>query len=527
MILSVLTVLILLLSIAYLSFPSKSPSSIPKSPLATPGPILIGSISNATLDGLTFIPVFHLLPLDFSFAIPGFLSRFGTTLQIRIETSFSELVVEKLRIGQVGLRAKDVTREEIGLKIDGLDSKFTGNFALRLRFSNHYADKTKLKSWTKQWRSSGRISGVIIGTGISFSTRIVVPSPSSPSRISLVSSSFDLGSIQSLKLEGFGRFSSIVGTITSALNGTVFVRWPANKVVGIMLRESLEDEVMGMEVEKGWDLLRGYLEAEKSWVELDTEDRINEEDKFDAKEVDGMKETKSEGPIVPHFHLNGFLHGHTHLHSFPLPDFSPSLYRTGGTRALLQSFNMLTNEVNFALSKSSLETIQFERGELGMELDVDGGVLTVHVKGLEVVLKSTFEIFAETTAFVAWTTGVKKIGEKGISMTIVKATTLTFKFILARQKLSLTNQFLLKTASISPFTSIIPAFTLHTTPKLGVELVNALTKSLSGEIATASSFVVRKFVESFVRDGLQAGIDGVEEMLVENGIVLPVAMRSI
>lgn len=446
-------------------------------------------------------------------------------MRLRVEGSFSELVFEQLGLRDVGLRARDVTREEIGLKIEGLGMKFNGNFALRVRISTADIGEKGKERWSKSWRSSGRISAEINETKFAFSTRFVLPLPSSPSRISLVHSALDLGQINSLKLEGFGRFAPIIARLVSAFSTSIVVRWPADRVFGIMLREALEDEIMSEEVEKVWELVKAHLDAEGSWAELTEEDRAKEEEMFAApSEVDDKKEgTKKK---EPHFHLSGFLHGRTHLQSFPLPPFSPSLYREGGARALLQQFNMITNEINFSLTDSSLESIVSQRGEVDLELDVDGGVLTVDVRGLEVVLKSTFEIFAETTSLVAWTTGIKKIGEKGISTTIVKATTLTLKFILTRSPLSLRNTFVLRTASISPFTSIIPSFTLHTTPKLGVELVNALTKSLSSEIAVGSSFVVRRFMESFVRDGLQGMLDGVEETLAQNGVVLPTAMRN-
>lgn len=109
------------------------------------------------------------------------------------------------------------------------------------------------------------------------------------------------------------------------------------------------------------------------------------------------------------FTLAAHLVGPTLLKSFVIPDSSPELYRPGGLRAKLHTLNVLTEEVQLKLSDTELRRISFQRGSIHFE----GGALVVIVVGLEAEMTSRFKLFAETTSLMRWTTGTKKIGEKG------------------------------------------------------------------------------------------------------------------
>lgn len=204
--------------------------------------------------------------------------------------------------------------------------------------------------------------------------------------------------------------------------------------------------------------------------------------------------TPSSSKLRMHCHLIG----PTLLRNFPLPDFSPSLYRPGGARAALQQFNLLTSEVQLNLTNISLSRITFDRASLAFDPPksssrpkdnsppdesegLGGGDLVVTVQDFVVVLESRFSIGADTSSVVSWTTGVKRLGEKGTSTTTVTARSLQLRFALRpASKGRVGAPYELAATSMSPFTAIEPRFELDKDSKLrlGAELVNVVTSGL-------------------------------------------------
>lgn len=201
----------------------------------------------------------------------------------------------------------------------------------------------------------------------------------------------------------------------------------------------------------------------------------------------------SAAPSTTPFRAHAHLIGPSLLRNFPLPDFSPPLYRPGGTRAALQSFNMLTSEVQLKLSGSSLDRITFERASIAFDPAVGsrGGELVVTVEDLTVLLKSRFSLHADTSSVISWTTGVKRIGEQGSSTTKVEARSLQLRFVLVRSSSAREGApFVLKESSMSPFTSVEPRFQLdNQLAKLGAEVVNVVTAQLKVSSALSCPFL--------------------------------------
>lgn len=106
------------------------------------------------------------------------------------------------------------------------------------------------------------------------------------------------------------------------------------------------------------------------------------------------------------------------------------------------------------------------------------------------------------------------------------ARTLELRFLLTPSLDPLSSTpYILSNASISPFTSITPSFTLSTL-NFGAEILNSLTAQGSHQIAAAVSAVVAHFFKDVIRMRLQEGLETVEALLSEKGIELSGHLRG-
>lgn len=199
--------------------------------------------------------------------------------------------------------------------------------------------------------------------------------------------------------------------------------------------------------------------------------------------------------------------------------------------------NLITDELKILLSDNELSKISFSRAEVTFEPSITsseldsvvqaGGELIITVSDFTVTLLSHFKVHANiTSSLVSWATGIKKLGEKGSSTTLVTSRSLQLRFRLSPPSDS-SSAFKLTSSTISPFTTITPSFKLNTPAlALGTELLNLITSSLNELIAKGASLLVQKFMKDSVRIYLQSLLDGAEEGLRERGVELPSSLRA-
>lgn len=432
--------------------------------------------------------------------------------------------------------------------VERVETAFSGSFSLKLAL--------QLGKDGKAWRLNG--SGRIVEARLKDSKlrlklQLVQATEGAAPRLQVLSSAVEEGTIEEARIEGFGIWGGLVTKLVPFVNGTWLVRWPTTVAGEFFVREIVEGPILDDLLSGVFSTAQGHIDISSYGALVDAERAPEVSTPLDASSLVPPSPTHSSSSSSPRpsssksvntsapppsatatpFRLHAHLIGPTLLTSFPLPDFSPQLYPPGGTRAKLQSFNLLTSELRLSLSRSSFSLLSFERGSIAFDpptsgAGLGGGELVVTVQELEVVLESAFKIHADTSGVVAFATGLKRVGEKGTSRTVVEARSLQLRFLLVPSPTRETGAaYTLQTSSISPFTSITPSFELDNNAlRLGAEVVNLVTRGLKTQIAQASSFVVQQFVKDRVRLYLQGLMDGVEEKLREAGVELPSELRA-
>ncbi|SCV70322.1 BQ2448_1716 [Microbotryum intermedium] len=586
---SLLAFAVALVSILYL-LPtpptSLGPPKLRNTPLDRAGPVLASIIRKLELDGLTIIPVVKMPPVKLTLKLPLTSKR----LRIVIKSTASELVFTRLRIGQVATRCIDTGRSPIDVKVDQVSTILSGSFSVTAtaRFvpeGMNLNDESMLKPW--KWTGSGRVEADIDDAAIALGLQLVRGTTAhSVPKIEVLSTNVDEGSINMLVIKGFGPWGGLVTKLTPFVKGTILIRWPVKLVSDFLIRDMVEGPAVD-------DIAEGLFKFVNKHVDMQTYDAMVDDERekevstpLDASsltppsaagpaespgppssagsvETNSPTPTSSEAggditttvqeavPTTTNFRMHSHLIGPTRLHNLFLPDYSPPLYRPGGTRATLQSFNKLTSEIQLQLSESGLTTLAFDRASLAfdpprslggsgkneqkqklkqpsVEAGIEGGDLVVTVHDLTVILESKFKIFAETAQILRWTTGLKNIGQKGRSTTTVKARTLQIRFELIGNRSRQGAPYELKATSISPFTTIVPKTVLENSKlQLGVEVMNFITESLKTQIAAAASLVIGQFMKDAVRNYLQKAMDGIEEKLRDVGVELPNSLRGL
>ncbi|ORY70633.1 hypothetical protein BCR35DRAFT_307936 [Leucosporidium creatinivorum] len=565
-ILLLISLLILVVSCLWLLPTPPSPTPPPTlrgTPLQLPGPVLAGTVQHLNLDGLTIIPLVKLPPIKLSIPLPSLLFP-NKRLRLLITSTASETVFTTLQLASATYKAIDVGRKPMDVHLEGVDSQFSGSFGVKvlLKLGEELGDgdksgeeKVKLNGGVMKkeqqlfkWTGSGRVVAQLQKSGMDLQLQLVEGSQGSP-KLEVLSSSIDEGHIESAEIVGFGIWGSLLTRLIPWIRGTVYVRWPTKVVGDYLVREVVEggvvEELLEEMVRKG-----GLHVDEETYGAILDEDREKEiRTPLDASAlVPPSSPSASSPPTEPTiittasntsptpFRLHFHLLGPTLLHSFPLPNFSPPLYRPGGTRAALQSLNLLTSEIKLELTSSQLSRITFERASLAFDPpsssspSIGGGQLVVTVEDLKVLLSSKFSLHADTSSVVSWTTGIKRIGPRGTSTTEVEARSLQIRFVLERAAEGREGApFVLRQSEMSPFTSVQPRFELEREGivKLGAEVVNAVTSGLKTQIALAASSLVAQGMRDVVRSQLQAGMDGFEEKLREAGVELPTGLRGV
>lgn len=511
-------------------------------------------------------------------------------MNVRIATTGSEIIFRKLRIAAFEGQTRDAFREGFEANVAGVEADFAGSFSVvatvRLESlgSTGETGETDMATSTRAsrtgtspaptrwaWRyvGSGRVDASVTQAGARLLLQLVQLKTKEEPSVELVESDVILGMIDFLKVEGFGKYGGkIITKVLPFLQGTWLVNYPTKLIANFFIKEMVEGREMQETIKEIIKLGRGHVDLETYGGLVDEERKtelavpVDENSlvppggappvsnsissstsslsSYPSSTTSSLVEKLPSSPKSTSFRLHAHLIGPTLLTAFRLPDFSPILYPPGGHRAALQSLNLLTDEFKLELSENELSKISFERASLafdppssvGPEGGLGGGELVITVQSFQVVLLSHFKIHANTSSIVSWTTGLKKIGEKGSSSTIVTSRSLQLRFHLeptppTQDDQHTSSPYQLTSSSISPFTTITPSFKLDTPAlALGTELLNLVTSQLDQLIAKAASVIVQKFMKEDMRRRLQELIDGAAEKLREVGIELPSEFRG-
>jgi hypothetical protein len=481
---------------------------------------------------------------------------FGRKVRLQVATAASEVVFTSLGVRECTFRAVDAARSVMGTEVVGIDASFSGSFSVRL--SVEVGDRAGTggdgrPQWTWWTTRSGRVNARLRDWGGTTSVKLVQGEKGGAPLFEPVSSSVSEGVIESALIDGFGSWGKLVTLAIPLVRGTWLVRVPTAVISERMIRDAVEGKDLDGILAAAFDAAKHHLDITSYGALVDDERRDETSTPLDAASLVPPSSTTSPPPMdfplyapsdpsTTSFRLHAHIIGPTLLHSFRLPNYSPALYRPGGTRAALQSFNLLTSEFKLEITKSSVSRLSFERASIAFDPPppltpeetragaagggIRGGVLVVTVQDLTVELVSDFKLAAETSSLISWT-GMTKIGEKGHSKTIVEARTLQFRFTLVPSTRDAGSPFVLHSSSISPFTNITPSFELdNATLRLGAEVLNLVTAGLKTQIAQASSFVLGRFMEASVREQLQGWMDGIEETMRDSGVELPSDFRA-
>ncbi|KAM0754765.1 hypothetical protein T439DRAFT_321806 [Meredithblackwellia eburnea MCA 4105] len=577
---TIIAFLVLLTAIFLLLPPPPSPVQLASKPsrgvpLTQPGPVLAAVSSALALDGLTIIPLVHLPPIKFAIQIPLTTRKFSA----RIAPTASEVVFKTLRIDDFSTRSIDAFRSPVEIKAAGVQTNFTGSFGIKLSLSIDGGQaKRDEQFWSWTWRGSGRVHANLTDSRLALAARIVQKEQDTP-RVEVISTRIDEGVIHEAKIQGFGIWGSVATFAVPIVKGTWLVRWPVKIIGDYLSREILEGPLVDELLREVYDFGQQHAHVETYEALVDDEREELMKTPLDATALASFpslssprndspsssspssqssppttsSEAISSPPSLPpapdsskdasHHQLRFHSHliGPTRLHSFPLPDFQPELYRPGGTRAKLQSFNLLTAELKLKLTKIAVSRLTFSRGSLAFDppppigagsgtQGLGGGEVIVTVEDLEVLIGGDFSLGADTTSIVSWSTGIKRLQSSGTSTTTVLSRALQLRFRLIestsgpQEGLS---AYTLQKATMTPFTSITPKFQLDNAMlDMGAEIVNAITKQLATQIAQAVSAVLGVFFKKVVREYLQGIMDGIEGKLEDVGVRLPSGLRG-
>ncbi|KAK4701365.1 hypothetical protein P7C70_g4866, partial [Phenoliferia sp. Uapishka_3] len=546
---TVLSLVILVLAIFILlpSPPTPSTYSSRGNTITIPGPILAATSQGVTLDGLTIIPLVHLPTIKLSISIP-FSDR---RIFVRVSPTASEVVFKTLRIASFSTRALDACRDTIEVKVAGIDTDFTGSFGIKavVRVARGNGKKEAEDGWSWSWFGSGRVKANLTDSRVSLNVKLVQKERQGPPRVEVVFTRVDEGDIHAAIIEGFGIWGGVATRAVPWVKGTWLVRWPTQVLADYLSKDILEGPVVDSILAEIFKVGEGHVDMESYEGLVDSERASEIATPLDSSVLSSSPtasqptpdpKTPSTAPPLlpaPHSHKKFRLHSHligpTRLHSFPLPDYTPPLYRPGGTRAKLQSLNLLTSELQLSLTEISLARLTFSRGSLAFDRprfdkpgsSLSGGEVVITVEDLTVLMAGDFSLGADTTPLLAWTTGIKRFNSSGTSTTTVLAHSLQLRIKLSRP--STTSRWILTEATMSPFTSVTPAFQLdNKIMDLGADLVNGVMKELRSQIAQAVSLLLEVWGREVVRKKLQEALDGVEEKLREAGVELPVGLRG-
>lgn len=568
-------------------------------------PGFLAAISSAETNPLSLTLSVHLPPIKLSFNVP-LLPGPKRKIRILVHTTVSELVFKTLEISSACCRAIDVGRKPISVKASGVRADFKGSFGVQATITlepiqpapsgDAKTSVTPSRQW--KWKGSGRVDAEIDKSAMDLDLLFVQgrksrnrqtsdskvdlkgnerdqneeKKPIAAARLAVLSSSFDEGLIHRANIQGFGIWGSITTKALPWVRGTVLVRWPVKVVGDFLVREIVEGGVLDVMLKDAWATGGQHVDIDTYSSILDADRDTEIDAPLDASRLAPPSAASSspspkpnpvdtevaapENPIATAFRLHSNLIGPTKLQNFPLPDFEPPLYRPGGTRAALQSFNLLTSELQLKFYDSAFQSITFDRAALAFDPSRPGaGDLVVTVDQLVVILAGKFKVHTDLTSLVAWTTGMKRIGQRGSSTTTVRARSLQIRFGLHQLSPKVRKErggfpYELRESAMSPFTSIEPRFEMESSfLKLGADLVNAITAGLKvspirlyiqscgsltwtrprleqTQIAQAASLVVKRGMQDVVRKNLQAALDGIEETLREAGVELPVNFRA-
>ncbi|KAM0786520.1 hypothetical protein ACM66B_001978 [Microbotryomycetes sp. NB124-2] len=516
-------------------------------PLESAGPIAASVCRDLDLSGLTIIPLVKLPAIKVRINIPFVKTK---RIKITVASTASEVVFSDLRIHELTHKAADVGRKAMSIKITDVDSDLRGLFGTRVTVALETPSLNKTtpprvsKGW--HWTGSGRIDARLEKSNVALRVQFVQPrTEGEPAQLEVLNCAIDEGKIDRLVIEGFGIWGGLATRFTPALRDTWLVKRPIQLIGDYLVREIVEREVVSDIVRSAWPPISKHIDS-ATFNKIEDDDR----EAAAAEEVKapnlvarpGSPSTtgrKSPEPAANSvvatnaFRFRASLIGPTLLKDFALPDYSPPLYRAGGTRAALQSLNPLTSELKIDITDSVLSKIAFNRSTVSFDPSrVGAGDFVVTVEDLAVTLTSRFSFHADTSNLVAWTTGIKRLGESGTATTKIDARSLEIRFVLVPAKDRVKQggggaPFILKDSSISPFNTFEPVIEFDRAfLKFGADIANAVSASLKVQIAQAASFVVQRGISRAVRKYLQKAMDGIEDKLRDAGVELPTELRA-
>ncbi|KAK4049207.1 hypothetical protein OIV83_004356 [Microbotryomycetes sp. JL201] len=513
-------------------------------PLEHPGPVAASVCRDLDLSGLTIIPLVKLPSIKVRIAVPFVKSK---RIKITVASTASEVVFSDLRIRELTHKAADVGRKPMAIRITDVDSDLRGLFGTRVTVALETVEAGKAAHVSKGWRwsGSGRVDTKLEKSNVALQVQFVQSeTEGEPAQLEVLDCVIDEGNIDRLIVEGFGVWGGLATRFTPALKSTWLVKRSIQLIGDYLVREIVEREVVSDIVRSAWPPISKHIDP--STFEAIKDD---ERDGAAAEEIKapnllarpnsplgpGRKspEPKRNSAAVSAFRFRASLVGPTILKGFALPDYSPPLYPAGGTRAALQSLNPLTSELKIDITDSVLSKIAFNRSTVSFDPSrVGAGDFVVTVEDLAVTLTSRFSFHADTSNLIAWTTGIKRLGESGTATTKIDARSLEIRFILVPAKDRVEREghgapFVLKDSSISPFNTFEPVIEFDRAfLKFGADIANAVSASLKVQIAQAASFVVQRGISRALRKYLQKGMDGVEDKLREAGVELPLELRA-
>lgn len=227
--------------------------------------------------------------------------------------------------------------------------------------------------------------------------------------------------------------------------------------------------------------------------------------------------------------LHAIVKGQTAVVDIALPDHSPPLYREGGKRAYLQSWNKITSEFTLDITQNAINRLTFDRAVLEWntytsrhKLDSSASpsnVMVCRLENFNVLVTSKFDLAANLTKPIQLISGLRTIGERGKTRAMVRSSSVELAF----EVVSTADGIVIKTLSVEDFDSI--DVSIDGLKFKQDEVLNHILKFLKPHIATMASYLLKQFLSADVQKATQI-FANVEEGLLVHGVEIPGWFRA-
>lgn len=231
------------------------------------------------------------------------------------------------------------------------------------------------------------------------------------------------------------------------------------------------------------------------------------------------------------FQAHAVIAGQTAIVDIPIPDQSPSLYREGGKRAYLQSWNKLTSEAKFDITEMFIRRLGFDKALLEWNTAIlterfrrddshaHEHIMECRLENFQTIMAASFRLYANMGKPLQLVTGLQSYGEGGKSRTLVRAARLSLVFAVGIDEGGVS----IRTLHIDDFDSI--DVTIEGLKGKRDDLVNQMLKFLKGQIANVASRTVKQLLEREVKRGTGA-FEKIEQTLLDQGVEVPGLFRA-